>query len=650
MSAWVRRHYLLSTFAVLILALFAFLIVDSGCWEGKIPLQTAGSEFLPPETPYAAYTPTVTGDLIKTFLATTSFGARNFVQKAGVSFRNDILLAPGIETSIDSRVVKAGAAMVYLCGSEIAFGGLPDPARPVGELGFVYAGKLHASLTPALLARATVGWVVGDDLAWSGDGDLHVASSGGKPVLWLWVSSGWVVLGDSREFVTAAIQRASGKQASLATTAPFAQVLAEQNPTVGMLSYTNLTTANAFFLSTGKPGNRAFVEGMNRYLPGLTASSWGYLPDLEHGIGKDLNFYPVEPSQMAWLRARYPKIDLRTAALTNDQTGYYAPFSLPLAAFEQGHSIELPLLAGAAPAWLQALGHSSAHPLFSGEAALLIDFPDAGPGVPGLAMALNDPAAARRNLQAMAAPGLKLPPGAQKVTSLSGDAIEIAFSGGSTAQLQLRDNFLIGTLDRAAWQHFAGKPPGPSILQRPILDKLSRSSLEADGTLVAGIVYDSRMAILNWQARALPHWREFAPLMEKIGIPLTEQPPALKPEQILSGGAFYVFLKENGVLCHHYLDKSTFGLKAPISTVPIAAHYFYGERDRRDRDKFYAFATPHDSAFPFLIEDFLRSDASYTPTFAQACNGMYYDGLFALIFASLNDVKPSGPYSSSPAP
>lgn len=632
---WIRQRPIRSTLLLAFLALVAFVVVDSGCLSTEIPEGTTGPQFLPRDTPYVIYIPALSDDLVESFKATASFGEREFTKVAGAPYRNAVLLRPGIETSMDPLVYKALKAVMYPCGSEIAFGTFPDPARPTGELGFVCSGKLRSRFLPSTLVRFLVGKII-PELQWGRKGAFRIGSVNGVPKLWLWTGAGWFVFGDNEKEVADAVARAGAGNPSLASHPDFVSVLAQQNKPLGFVSFTNLPAANAFMTSTGKPGNLRFAQGMKQNLGGVGAASWGWTPAYAEGIGKDLNIYTVEPAEMKRLRQRHPRIELKTAEMSSEQTAFYAPFSVPLQAIERGNLTEMPRLAGVMQSWLRTLGGST---VFSGEAACLIDFTGHGEGVATLAFALTDAATVRGQLGTLA--GKRQ--GSLNMRALDDGVVEVT-GAGWTVQMRVRDDFLLLTTDRAAMKHFSTKARGESILRRAPLRDLARTALESGGTLVGGVVYDSKMILMNWQERAMPHWKEFSPALESVRLALHEKPTPLKPGQVLAGGAWFVFLKETSVECRHHMDKSRLGLIVPISTIPIAGHLFYGKDWQSRSDRFYRHIEGDGGGTRFLVEDFLRSDSAFIPTFAATNGMMYYDALISLGIAAASPAVPvSGP-------
>jgi len=645
MRSWIRRHPLFGLFTAAILGLTAFLIVDSGCLSREIPNQTRGSEFLPQDAPYAGYTPVMTQQLLTWFGTLGSFNNRAFSEGAGPSIIQNVTHVPALETSMDPLFPTGAETSIYLCSAEVSYALLPDPSRPVGELGFVYVGKLRIAATPVVTAELLINHLE-PGLSWHQEGDRRVATRNGTPVLWLWINSGWLVIGDSAKAVDDALHRVKFKEPSLATNPDFVATCASQNTLFGMLSYTNLRSANAFLLSTGKPNNIAFAEGLERHLPAVSGASWGWSPHSKTSFDQDVYFYPVDAPGMDWLRQRYSKIDLKTAALTNEQTAYYAPFSVPLAALEQGDFTEMPLLAGPARDWLKIFGQSSTTSVFTGEGAYLIDIPPTGPAMQAIAFALKDPAALRQALLHLGSDRSSPPQEIRRGENL----VEISGTDW-TVQLQVRDDFLIVTIDPAAQQHFATKLPGPTILERPALSHFVSSAQASTGTLVGGIVYDSQKIFFHWQDQALPHWQDFAPLLNSIHIELKEKPAPLQPDQVFTGGACFVFLKDRGVEVRHELDQSHPPYVVPISTTSIATNFFYGKAHQARYDWFFQHTAPPDSSLSFLVKNFLRSEDVFMPGFTRAPGVMIYDPLLAFTFNAMNPPLPlSGPPESSPNP
>ncbi len=108
-------------------------------------------------------------------------------------------------------------------------------------------------------------------------------------------------------------------------------------------------------------------------------------------------------------------------------------------------------------------------------------------------------------------------------------------------------------------------------------------------------------------------------------------------------------MKESGVEARHHMDKSHLGLIVPISTIPIAAHLFYGKNHQAQKKQFYSYIENQQGPVQFLIEDFLLSDSAFIPTFAATNGMMYYDALTALGMAATNPATPvSGPSTLSP--
>lgn len=635
---WFRRHPILTLLVLFFLAGAIFLVWDSGCLSKRIPSGKAGIDLMPGDAPYAIYIPDLTPNIVKSFQATASFGKREFTKKAGVSYRERVLLSPGIETSVEPHIYPLLESIMYLCGTEITFVTIPDPARPPGELGFVACGKLRLKLTPRIGAHALYSKFI-PGTSWSRDGELSVASIKGKPNLWMWIGSGWCIIGDNKEFVLSALERATVGTSSLAANPHFKSVLEQQHNPPGFVFYTGMKSADRFLSSTGKPGNMQFAKETERYVTAVRAASWGWFPDYDQGIGKDLNIYDVEPATMSWLKQRYPKIDQRTAALTNEKTAIYAPFSVPLAALEEGNFPEMPRVGPVAREWLIALGHTSAAPLFDNEGAFLVDIIDDGPGIFTVAFSLKNPSILAEKLKGLAAPGTALPEGTETI-GLQGNVYEIAGSG-LKLYAGIKDNFLLVSTAERAITWFATKPAGQSILERPYLKPLVRTALECNGDLVGGYVYDSQMVILNWQKRAEPHWEDFIPLLKSIEVPVEGKPAFLKPDEILSGGAFYAFLKDSSIEARHHMDKSMLGLVVPISTIPIAVNLFYGQSFENRRKEFYALVdTDKDGFLQYFVDDFLDSDSVFIPTFAAHVGMMYYPALMALGYAALSPAQP----------
>src|SRR5687768_14309424 len=123
---WFRRHPIFTLLVLLLVSFGAFVTVDSGVLSGEIPKGKTGTSLLPGDLPYVMYIPNLDDNLVKSFKATASFGQRDFTKRAGASYRERVLLAPGLETSVDPYIYPVNEAIMYLCGSEITIGTLPD--------------------------------------------------------------------------------------------------------------------------------------------------------------------------------------------------------------------------------------------------------------------------------------------------------------------------------------------------------------------------------------------------------------------------------------------------------------------------------------------------------------------------------------------